>query len=65
MKRTLNEISRRIEEQVPYVDVKLYSHNIISLLLSQAASEHGRAAANKLIEKHRLEELGWRRQPEK
>jgi len=59
MLKTLEELREKIEDEVPYVDVKPYSHNIIGLLLSQIAKEHGRAEANKAIEDFGLEELGW------
>ena len=49
----------RIDEEVDYVDIKQYSHNIISLSLQEAAKKFGNAVANDLIEEFGLEDLGW------
>ena len=47
--------------QADWVDVKPYSHNIISITLRIVDEEHGREEANKIIEKAGLESLGWRK----
>lgn len=52
-------IHEKIEKEVPYVDIKPYSHNIISLLLRQLSEEHGQWTANKAIDKFSLESMGW------
>lgn len=59
MDTKLNELRKKIRNEIPYVDVKPYSHNIISLLLSQISKDYGNTEANKTIEDYNLEKLGW------
>jgi len=59
--KSLRALRTRIQEQVPFVDVKPYSHNIIGLLLSQIAKKYGDTEANQAIEDFQLEGLGWRK----
>jgi len=59
MKKSLNDWREMIDEEVPYVDVKPYSHNLISLALGAIAKEHGQDEANKAIEDFGLGSLGW------
>ncbi len=54
--------SKRIQEAINTDGP--YSHNIISLALGAVAREHGKAEANKLIDEHDLEDLGWEKEPE-
>ena len=49
----------KIEKEVDYVDVKPYSHNIISIVLRQISEEFGQDRANEAIENFQLELLGW------
>ena len=56
---TLDDIRINIENEVEFVDVKPYSHNIISLNLRIAAEKFGDGAANELIDEFGLESLGW------
>lgn len=49
----------QIEKEVEFVDIKPFSHNIISLVLMQVSSKIGNKYANVLIEEYDLEELGW------
>lgn len=58
-KKGLNALRVEIEEQVPWIDIKPYSHNIIGLLLSQIAEEYGKKAANKAIRDFGLDKKGW------
>lgn len=55
----LSKIHARIEMQVPYVGVKPFSHNIISMWLGYIAKEFGEDQANEAIDKFDLESLGW------
>lgn len=57
--KSLNDWRKIIKEEAPYVDVKMYSHNIISLALGAIAKECGQDEANKAIEDFGLEDLGW------
>ena len=59
-KRTLKSLREDIAKEVPFVDIKPYSHNIISLVLMQISSEYGAGHANKAIRDFGLEERGWR-----
>ena len=58
-KYTKSEIHEKIEEEVPYVGVKPFSHNLIGMLLNMLAKQYGQEEANKAIEYYELEELGW------
>jgi hypothetical protein len=55
----LMELHARIEEEVKFVDVKQYSHNIISCNLRIIAEEFGYNKANEAIDKLGLNSLGW------
>lgn len=56
-------IIEAIDSNVDYVDIKQYSHNIISLALQEAAKKFGNHIANDLIDEFDLEEKGWRKAP--
>ena len=48
-----------ILKEIAYVDIKPYSHNIISLALSAIARGWGNKEANKVIDEFGLDLLGW------
>lgn len=48
-----------IDKEVDYVDVKEYSHNIISCALLEISEKFGRGATNDVIVEFELENLGW------
>ena len=50
-----------ILDELPFVDLKPYSHNIISLALNAIARGWGNKEANKAITEYSLESLGWRK----
>ena len=58
------ELKAKIIQQREFVDVKPYSHNIISLLLRAIADGWGQERANQTIEACELEELGWHKKKE-
>lgn len=60
-KKTLEDWRDVIEREVEFVDVKPYSHNIISIALSAIKKDHGKDKANKAMEDFGLESLGWRK----
>lgn len=60
MQKTLKQWRAGIKQEVPYVGIKPYSHNIISLSLSVIAKRWGWKSANKAIRDFDLEELGWK-----
>lgn len=58
--RTLKGWRKDIRKELPYVDIKPYSHNIISIGLRAVAKKFGEKEANKIIEELKLERLGWK-----
>jgi hypothetical protein len=63
MSKSLEELRANIQREVPYVDIKPYSHNIIGSVLRQIVDEFGEVEANNAIDYFGLESLGWRKQP--
>ena len=61
-KKTLQELKKVIEREKPFVDIKPYSHNIISLTLMQISKEFSSKEANKCIKDFNLESLGWKKE---
>ena len=59
MSESLEALRKKIEKEVPYVDVKPYSHNIIGLVLSMIEKDYGKASAIKAMKDFELDELGW------
>ena len=57
--RTEEEIIQSIKNEIPYVDIKEYSHNIISLELRMYSEIKGDEETYKLIKQLGLDELGW------
>mgnify|MGYP001116751977 CR=1 FL=1 len=57
--KSLSEWRAIIRREAPYVDLKPYSHNIISIALQAIAKDHGNEEANKTIDDFNLERLGW------
>lgn len=57
--KTLKDWQDVVKREVPDIDIKPYSHNIIGLALSAIASEFGKDEANRLIRKHKLNHRGW------
>jgi len=52
-------IINKIKEEIPFVDIKPYSHNLIGLELELLAETFGQAEANKVIRETPLKDLGW------
>lgn len=57
--KIFNDAFIKIMDERKFVDIKPYSHNIISLRLKIVSDKLGQAEANKLIKMCELEELGW------
>lgn len=51
----------KLDEHVGDIDIKPYSHNIVSIVLLGVASKIGTDYANQLIDDYNLEELGWKK----
>jgi len=60
--KTLPRLRQKIIEELPYVDLKPYSHNIISLCLREIANKCGRDMANKTIDELGLKYYGWHKE---
>ena len=48
-----------IANETPYIDIKPYSHNIISLQLSIIENEGGLEKVKECIKKFKLDKKGW------
>lgn len=59
MTKTLDEYRNIIKEEVPYIDKKPYSHNIIGMTLSIIAKEYGDEEVKKAIRDFKLDKKGW------
>ena len=57
----INGIQVDIEDEMEFVDVKPYSHNLISMRLRHIAELGGVKEANRVIRELGLESLGWRK----
>ena len=58
-KKTLKDWRETIQEEAPFVDLKPYSHNIISLALGAIHKGWGKAKANQAIKDFGLKRKGW------
>lgn len=56
---SLEFLRKSIAKEVPFVDIKPYSHNIIGILLGMIEKGYGRAEAINAMYDFDLEELGW------
>ena len=56
---TIEDYTRIVGYESCWVDVKEYSHNLISLYLRECDKKYGREEANNIIKKTGLERLGW------
>ena len=55
----LNEYRSKILKEIPMVDVKPYSHNIISLLLRGVCEKFGDDESDAIIRQYGLDKMGW------
>ena len=53
------KLLRKVVEEIPYIDVRPYSHNIISLNLRIIEQKFGTRAVEAIIEMTDLRDLGW------
>ena len=60
----LKKLRETIRREAPFVGLKPYSHNLISVTLSLIDKNYGRAAANKAIRDFKLEAKGWKQESE-
>ena len=60
MVNTLEELRQVIENEIPFIDIKPYSHNIISITLRIINDEYGeQEAVNIIADNYELQEKGW------
>tara|TARA_R100000654_G_scaffold2545_4_gene9399 strand:- start:3550 stop:3744 length:195 start_codon:yes stop_codon:yes gene_type:complete len=57
--KTIEEIIMKIKEEIPYVDIKPFSHNIINIELRILGDNYGEEEVKKLIKSTKLKDLGW------
>jgi len=57
----LKKARKVIKKEKPYIDIKPYSHNIISLILQHVSKTCGNKYANQLIDEFYLTHYGWSR----
>lgn len=55
----LEKLKSKIRENVVWIDIKPYSHNIIGLALLQISKLCGKEETNKCIDEFNLEGKGW------
>lgn len=60
----IKELCEKIEDEIPFVDVKPYSHNIIGFCLLRISEIAGKKYANRLIDEFNLKSLGWSKESE-
>lgn len=53
------EIIEKIMKEIPFVDIKPYSHNLIGLYLNQLAEVSSQEIVKELVENTKLKDLGW------
>jgi len=60
MTKTLEELRKKIENEIPFIDIKPYSHNIISITLEIINHEYGeQEVVNIIADNYELQEQGW------
>ena len=57
--KTTSELKKEIKKEIPFVDIKPFSHNIIGMCLSAIAKLDGDREAKKTITELGLDKLGW------
>jgi len=60
--KLLPRARRTIIKELPFIDFKPYSHNIISLTLAHVAKECSYRKANQLIDEFNLKAYGWHKE---
>tara|TARA_R100001015_G_C4474285_1_gene56889 strand:- start:54 stop:482 length:429 start_codon:yes stop_codon:yes gene_type:complete len=58
-KQTLYAMEQSIKREIPYVGIKPYSHNIISITLRAIAEEYGDEEAEYIVATTELKNMGW------
>ena len=60
MTKTLEELKQVIENEIPFIDIKPYSHNIISITLKIINDDYGeQEAINIIADNYDLQQKGW------
>lgn len=61
---SLRKLRTRIQREAPFIGLKPYSHNIVSLTLREIAEKHGTKEANKALRDFGLAAKGFNEEPE-
>jgi len=57
--KTKAELIIEIKDEIPWVDIKPYSHNIIGLKLDILRRDYGEEEVRSLVKNTQLKHLGW------
>ena len=57
--QTLQTLTNKINKEIDFVDIKPFSHNIISLTLRQIEEHYGKEQVLHIIRTTDLKEIGW------
>ena len=57
--KTLSQLKKEIKKEIPFVNIKPFSHNIISMGLRIVADEYGKEEANKIVRDFNLSRIGY------
>ena len=61
--KTLKQYIETIECELEYLDIKPYSHNIVSLTLRCIAVKYGKPRANQVVKDMGLKDYGFHTEP--
>ncbi len=56
---TLDNLRAELVLEAQFVDLKPYSHNLVTMMLQNIAKKFGKAEANQAIDDFNLAEKGW------
>lgn len=59
----LYQLKGMIEKEIPFVDIKPFSHNIINMELRMVSKEYGKIVANNMVIQLGLDKMGWKVEP--
>ena len=61
MTKTLDEMRAELVLEAQFVDLKPYSHNLVTMMLQDIAKKYGNKEANQAIDDFGLVDKGWKR----
>jgi hypothetical protein len=60
-KTLIKKTLARIDKEIPYIDIKEYSHNIIGLQLAMLTRICSKEQMKKIVIERGLDKMGWER----